>query len=134
MPYGKTKLQISLCITAASLLSAHSHSLICSFAFHYHSLILKHLKMRVIDNKPSEHAVSYTNQVCIVGSLSHEFIIIAFYDEGAGLVAMLMSTLPITFGKFYTFSRKQCRSRSAGFQGSQLIRIYTDFIHTMESY
>ena len=26
---------------------------------------------------------------CIVGSLSHELIIIAFYDEGAGLVAVI---------------------------------------------
>ena len=44
--------------------------------------------MRVIDNKTREHGIAYTNQVRlrIIGSPSHEFIIIVFYDEGAILV------------------------------------------------
>ena len=45
--------------------------------------------MRVIDNKTREHGVAYTNQVRlrIIGSPSHEFIIIVFYDERAILVS-----------------------------------------------
>ena len=42
--------------------------------------------MGIIDNKAREHAVTYTIEscFCMVGSPIHEFIIIAFYDEGAG--------------------------------------------------
>ena len=47
--------------------------------------------MRVFDNNIREHAATYMNRVplCTVVSPSHEFIIIAFYDDGAGLVAVL---------------------------------------------
>ena len=47
--------------------------------------------MRVFDNKIREHAATNVieSHFCIVGSPSHEFTIIAFYNEGAGLVAML---------------------------------------------
>ena len=43
--------------------------------------------MLVIDNKTREHAITNTNRdrFHIVGSPSHEFIVIAFYDERAGL-------------------------------------------------
>ena len=35
------------------------------------------------------------SRFCIVGTPSHEFIIIAFYDEGAGLAAHVCSILNI---------------------------------------
>ena len=46
--------------------------------------------MQVINNKTREHTIftRIESRLCIVGSSSHEFIIIAFHDEGAGLVAM----------------------------------------------
>ena len=46
--------------------------------------------MQVIDNRTREHAITDTNGVLLLHSRnpSHEFIIIAFYDAGAGLVAM----------------------------------------------
>ena len=47
--------------------------------------------MRVIDNKTREtlFLTRIESRFCIVGSPSHEFIIIVFYDEGAGLVAVI---------------------------------------------
>ena len=46
--------------------------------------------MRVFDNKIKEHAATYMNRVPLLHcrNPSHEFIFIAFYDEGAGLGAM----------------------------------------------
>ena len=40
--------------------------------------------MRVFNNKIREHSATYMNRVPLLhlGSPSHEFIIIAFYDEG----------------------------------------------------
>ena len=49
------------------------------------------LKMRVIDTK-QENTLFLTrieSRFCIVGSPSHEFIIIAFYDERAEMVALI---------------------------------------------
>ena len=49
------------------------------------------LQIRVFDNKKKENTLllqRIETSLCIVGGPSHEFIIIAFYDEGAGLVAV----------------------------------------------
>ena len=55
------------------------------------------LKMRVFYNKIRECTATYMNLVPLLHCRkSHEFIIFAFYDEGAGLVAMLV----------YSFARK----------------------------
>ena len=49
--------------------------------------------MRVIDKKQQQENTLLLTQMesrfCIVGSPSHEFIIMAFYVAGAGLVAVI---------------------------------------------
>ena len=49
------------------------------------------LKMRVIDTKQGNtlFLTRIEHRFCIVGSPSHEFIITAFYDERAELVALI---------------------------------------------
>ena len=57
--------------------------------------------MRVFDNKIREHAATYINRIPLLhlGSPSHEFVIIAFYDKGAGLVAVFPLCLYMTLHK-----------------------------------
>ena len=47
-----------------------------------------------LDNKTREHLLQsrIESRFCIVGRPSHEFIIIAFYDAGAELVAVTVVT------------------------------------------
>ena len=72
--------------------------------------------MRAFDNKTNEHTVftRIESRFCIVGSPSHEFTIIAFYDEGAGLVAMDKQT-----------KTSQCQNASSGEISRQIQVIFT---------
>ena len=52
------------------------------------------------------------SRLCIVGSSSHEFIIIAFYDEGAGLVALYWVRLNRFFVR-YTFLKLATKAQTS---------------------
>ena len=64
--------------------------------------------MRRSDNKTREPNVSYTN--CIVGSPSHEFIINAFYDEGAELVAVILFSRTCIWLAVDSWGPKLCKT------------------------